>query len=246
MGRALKTEAVVLRSFRLGEADRVLHLYSLERGRIGAVAKGIRKTKSRFGARLEPLSHVEIMLHEGRSDLCTVTGVELLHSHHAAREEPYRLGVGLIGAEAMLRLFGEQESNPRAFEALTRFLDLLDELPSRAPAKPALDPLTLSFQLKLIWLAGYLPHLGSCAGCGGGPPFAGYSARAGGIVCRNCAVGSMPLSAEGFAGLEGFLHRPLAESGTIGLDERASRECLAVITASYEEHGGFRLRTLSA
>ncbi|MGZ4411926.1 MAG: DNA repair protein RecO, partial [Gaiellaceae bacterium] len=57
MGRTLKTEAVVLRSMRLGEADRVLHLYSLERGRIGAVAKGIRKTKSRFGARLEPLSH---------------------------------------------------------------------------------------------------------------------------------------------------------------------------------------------
>jgi DNA repair protein RecO (recombination protein O) len=246
VGRALKTEAVVLRSFRLGEADRVLHLYSLERGRIGAVAKGIRKTKSRFGARLEPLSHVEIMLHEGRSDLCTVTGVELLHSHRDVREDSYRLGVGLIGAEAMLKLFGEQESNPRAFEALTRFLDLLDEIPSRAPAKPAYDPLALSFQLKLIWLAGYLPHLGSCAECGGEPPFAGYSARAGGVVCRNCAAGSMPLSAEAFAGLEGFLHRPLAESGAIGLDERASRECLAVVITSYEEHGGFRLRTLSA
>jgi DNA repair protein RecO (recombination protein O) len=246
MGRALKTEAVVLRSFRFGEADRVLHLYSLERGRIGAMAKGIRKTKSRFGARLEPLSHVEIMLHEGRGELGTVTGVELLHSHRAVREQSYRLGIGLIGAEAMLRLFGEQESNPRAFEALTRFLDLLDEIPSRAPATPALDPLALSFQLKLIWLAGYLPHLGSCAECGGGPPFAGYSARAGGVVCRNCATGSLPLSADGFAGLEGLLHRPLAEAEVIGLSERASRDCLAVVTASYEEHGGFRLRTLSA
>ena len=59
-GRGYKTEAVVLRSFRLGEADRVLHLYTLARGRVGAVAKGIRKTKSRFGARLEPLSHVEL------------------------------------------------------------------------------------------------------------------------------------------------------------------------------------------
>src|SRR5881409_1297251 len=104
-GRGYKTEAVVLRSFRLGEADRVLHLYTLARGRVGAVAKGIRKTKSRFGARLEPLSHVE-----------------LLHSHHTAREQRYRLGVGLVGAEAMLRLFTEQEANPRAFQALTRFL----------------------------------------------------------------------------------------------------------------------------
>ena len=127
-GRSYKTEAVVLRSFRLGEADRVLHLYTLERGRIGAVAKGIRKTKSRFGARLEPLSHVELMLHQGSSELQTVTGVELLRSHHEAREQQYRLGVGLIGAEAMLRLFTEQEANARAFQALTRFLDLLDDL----------------------------------------------------------------------------------------------------------------------
>ena len=63
-GRGYKTEAVVLRSLRFGEADRVLHLYTLERGRVGAVAKGIRRTKSRFGARLEPLSHVELMLHQ--------------------------------------------------------------------------------------------------------------------------------------------------------------------------------------
>ena len=104
-GRSYKTEAVVLRSFRLGEADRVLHVYTLARGRIGAVAKGIRKTKSRFGARLEPLSHVELMLYQGSSELQTVTGVELLRSHHEAREQQYRLGVGLLGAEAMLRLF---------------------------------------------------------------------------------------------------------------------------------------------
>ena len=64
-GRAYKTEAVVLRSLRFSEADRILHLYTRDRGRIGAIAKGIRKTTSRFGARLEPLSHVELMLHEG-------------------------------------------------------------------------------------------------------------------------------------------------------------------------------------
>src|SRR6476661_284768 len=107
-GRSYKTEAVVLRSFRLGEADRVLHLYTLERGRIGAVAKGVRKTKSRFGARLEPLSHVGLVLHEGVGELQTVTGVDLIRSHHAAREDPCRLAIGLVGLEAMLRLFSEQ------------------------------------------------------------------------------------------------------------------------------------------
>src|SRR5438876_6937461 len=142
-GRSYKTEAIVLRSFLLGEADRVLHLYSLERGRIGAVAKGVRRTKSRFGARLEPLSHVELILHEGRGELQTVTGTDLIRSHQDVRDEPHRLGVGLVGAEAMLRLFTEQERNPRAFQALTRFLDVLDGL-EPADRRPALEPLALS------------------------------------------------------------------------------------------------------
>src|SRR3954468_11342557 len=183
-GRTYKTEAVVLRSLRFGEADRVLHLYTLERGRIGALAKGVRKTKSRFGARLEPLSHVELMLHQGSGELQTVTGVELVRSHREAREEPYRLGVGLVGAEAMLRLFTEQERNPRGFEALTRFLDLLDDLEASAE-RPALDPLVLSFQLKLLWLLGFLPALTSCSECGSqDEPLVGYSPSAGGAVCR--------------------------------------------------------------
>ena len=174
-GRSYTTEAVVLRSFRLGEADRVLHVYTLDRGRVGAVAKGVRKTKSRFGARLEPLSHVELVLHQGSGELQTVTGVELLRSHRAAREQPYRLSVGLVAAEAMLRLFPEQEANDRAFLALARFLDLLDELEPRADARPQADPLVLSFQLKLLWLAGYLPHVTSCADCGAETGLAGRS-----------------------------------------------------------------------
>ncbi|HKC22723.1 MAG TPA: DNA repair protein RecO [Gaiellaceae bacterium] len=243
-GRGYKTEAVVLRSFRLGEADRVLHLYTLARGRVGAVAKGIRKTKSRFGARLEPLSHVELLLHEGSGELQTVTGVELLRSHHAAREQRYSLGVGLVGAEAMLRLFTEQEANPRAFQALTRFLDLLDELPVRA-RRPALDPLALSFQLKLLWLSGYLPHLTSCANCGSvDSPLIGYSPAAGGAVCAGCRADALALSPAGIAGIESLLARPLAEAADVALSDRAARDALTVITSAYEYFGNFRLRTL--
>jgi len=241
-GRGYKTEAVVLRSIRFGEADRVLHLYSLERGRVGAVAKGNRRTKSRFGARLEPLSHAEVMLHQGSGELATVTGASLLRPHSEAREDPYRLAVGLVGLEAMLRLFTEQERNPKAFEALTRFLDALDRLDAQAP-EPPLDPLVLSFQLKLLWLSGYLPHLTSCAECGAEGPLVGYSPRAGGAVCQNCAADSLPLSREGIAGIEGLLGAPLAEAA---ISNRAAREALRVITSSYEYHGGFRLRTLAA
>ena len=244
MGRTYKSDAVVLRSIRYAEADRILHLYTSERGRIGAIAKGVRRTMSRFGGRLEPLGHVELMLHQGSGELHTVTGVELVRSHHEIREDPYRLAVGLVGAEAMLRLFTEQEGNERAFGALTRFLDLLDEAP--AAVRPDLDALGLSFQLKLLWLSGYLPHVGSCAECGADGPLAGYSARAGGTVCEGCSAGALVLSPEGLAGMEALLRSPLAEAGTVGLDERGARDVLAVVTASYEEHGGFRLRTLSA
>ena len=111
MARSTTSEAVVLRSFRLGEADRILHLYTQDHGRVGAVAKGVRKTKSRFGGRLEPFSHVELVLHQGRGDLDTVTGASLVRSHDRIRSEPYRLQVGMIGLEAMLKLFTEQEAN---------------------------------------------------------------------------------------------------------------------------------------
>ena len=248
-GRTYKTEAVVLRSFRLGEADCVLHLYTLDRGRVGAVAKGVRRTKSRFGARLEPLSHVDMLLHQGSGELQTVTGVELVRSHRAAREDPYRLNVGLVGVEAMLRLFTEQEANPRAFRALTRFLDLADELPEPVArrARPALDPLALSFQLKLLWLSGYLPHVTSCAECGSEGDLIGYSPRAGGAVCSDCRdEKTLALAPGGLAGIESLLRRPLAEAAAAGLSARASRDALAVINSSYEFHGGFRLRMLSA
>jgi DNA repair protein RecO (recombination protein O) len=247
-GRAYSTEAVVLRSIRLGEADRVLHLYTRSHGRVGAVAKGVRKTSSRFGGRLEPLSHVELVLHRGRGELETVTAAQLVRSHHHAREDYYRFSVGTIAAEAMLRLFSEQEANERAFSAVTRFLDLLDESPHAAD-RPALDPLALAFQLKLLWLSGYLPHVSGCAECGTvAEPLVGYSPRAGGAVCARCAAAgeTLALSADGIAGIEALLAHPLADAVGLGLSERSRRDALRVVTASYEYHGGFRLRTLSA
>jgi len=247
VGRTYKTEAVVLRSFRFGEADRVLHLYTLDRGRVGAVAKGVRKTMSRFGARLEPFSHVELLLHQGSGELHTVTGASLVDAHRPAREDPYRLSVGLIGAEAMLRLFVEEERNERAFEALTRFLTVLDGIPAGLRGRASLDPLALAFQLKLLWLSGYVPHLQSCVECGATDELVGYLPRAGGVVCSACArTETVALSPEGIRGVGALLWSPLADAHALGLGERAARDTLAVVVASYEFHGGFRLRTLSA
>ena len=243
--RSWKTEAVVLRSIRYGEADRVLHLFTLERGRIGAIAKGARKTTSRFGARLEPFSHVELVLHEGRGDLHTVTQADLLRSHDTSRTDPYRMEVGHIGLEAVLRLFIEGDENDRAFHALTRFLDLLDETSVDLPARPALDPLALAFQLKLLWLSGYLPHLSGCAACGEETGLVAFSAAAGGGVCAACEAGALPIAADGFGAIRALLEHPLAEAAMVGAGERGRRDALTVVQSSYEYHGGFRLRTLA-
>lgn len=245
MARSTTTEAVVLRSFRLGEADRVLHLYTHDRGRVGAVAKGVRKTKSRFGARLEPFSHVELVLHQGRGDLDTVTGASLCRSHDRIRSEPYRLQVGMIGLEAMLKLFTEEEANDKAFTALTRFLDALDEAPLRPGSRPAFDPVVLSFQLKLLWVSGYMPHLEACVECGSSDPLVGFLPAAGGGVCAACDPGGISLTSEGVHGIRLLLHSPIAAASSAGIGDRARRDALAVVTASYEHHGGFRLRTVA-
>ena len=126
MGRTYKADAIVLRSLRFGEADRVLHLYTAERGRVNAIAKGVRKTTSRFGARLEPLTRAQLLLHEGRGELHTVSGADIVASHAGVREQPYALAVAQIGSEAVLKLFPEPEPHPRVFDGLVRFLDLLD------------------------------------------------------------------------------------------------------------------------
>jgi len=178
-------------------------------------------------------------------ELHTVTGAHLLRSHDASRTDGYRMAAGHIGLEAVLKLFLEGDESPRAFYALTRFLDLLDGVEVELPAQPALDPLVLSFQLKLLWLSGYLPHLAGCASCGEEVPLVGFSAAAGGGVCASCEAGSHAVSAEGFEAIRGLLERPLAEAGDAGLTERGRREALRVIEESYEFHGGFRMRTLA-
>jgi DNA repair protein RecO (recombination protein O) len=247
VARSYKTEAVVLRSFRLGEADRVLHLYTLDRGRVGAIAKGVRKTKSRFGARLEPFSHVELVLHQGSGELHTVTGASLIDPHRPTREDRYRLSVGLVGAETMLRLFVEQEENERAFEAVTRFLGAVDAVPAGQRGRASLDPLALAFQLKLLWLSGYLPHLDACVECGAREELVGYLPSSGGAVCSACAPdATVRLSPEGLRGVRALLMSPLADAHALALGPRASRDALAIVVSTYEFHGGFRLRTLSA
>ena len=104
----------------------------------------------------------------------------------------------------------------------------------------------LSFQLKLLWLSGYMPHLDGCVECGAAEGLVGYAPAAGGAVCRDCGGGSIALSPDGLRGITTLVATPMSDAHDAGLTDRGAREALALVTASYEYHGGFRLRTLSA
>ncbi|HYX84272.1 MAG TPA: DNA repair protein RecO [Gaiellales bacterium] len=241
MGRTYKADAVVLRSLRFGEADRVLHLYTAERGRVNAIAKGVRKTTSRFGGRLEPLTRAQLLLHEGSGELHTVSGADIVAAHADVRGRPYALAVAQIGAEAVLKLHPEPDPQPRVFAGLVRFLELLAEVDDGRD--PAADALGLGFQLKLLALAGYLPHLGSCASCGADGPLVGYSAEAGGAACERCAadVRAFRLRRGSLEVVAGLVERPLQ---TGALPAAAAADAVRVVEETYAYHGGFRLRTL--
>src|SRR5690349_9423110 len=115
MAGPLRSEAVVLRSLRYGEADRILHLYTPMRGRIGAIAKGVRRTRSRFGGRLEPFSHVDLQLWEPTrpsSDLLTVTGADTIHAHARLRDDAGALDAAARACDAVARMFESGDAHP--------------------------------------------------------------------------------------------------------------------------------------
>ena len=251
--RAVKTEAVVLRSMRYGEADRILHLYTPDRGRVGAIAKGVRRARSRFGGRLEPFFRLRIELHEGRGELLTVTGAQTVDGHARLRGDARALDAAARACDAVGRLFETSEPHPGVFNLLCRKLSLLDEQVGGGPptsgdtaGKSAPDRLpaagrsgALAFRLKLLLAAGLAPQLSACAACGEREHLVGFSGAAGGVVCGACEAASFPLGQEAYCFMTEALGRPLGEAPeapepALGQVERAISETL-------EHHAHLRL-----
>jgi DNA repair protein RecO (recombination protein O) len=236
---ALKTEAIVLRGIRYGEADRVLHVYTPDRGRVSAIAKGVRRAKSRFGGRLEPFFRLNLVLYEGRSDLLTVTSAETLAGHPRLREHAAALDGAARACDAVGRLFGDGEPHPGVYHLLANQLALLDREPERATRANA-----LAFRLKLLLAAGFAPHLATCASCGEQEHLVGFSGAAGGVVCAACEAGSFPLGQEGHDFLVAALGRPLAETPDAPPPALAQAE--RAILETLEHHAHVRLRAVGA
>jgi DNA repair protein RecO (recombination protein O) len=237
-GKTVKTEAIVLRSIRYGEADRILHLYSKTRGRLGAIAKGARKPKSRFGGRLEPFFRLDLMLHEGRGDLMTVTGVSTIDGYPRLRSSGPALSSGARACDAVLRLLDSAEPNLPAYNLLCRYLALLDD-PAGEPRGPDLE-VALSFRLKLALAAGFTPELASCAHCGEAEHLVGFSGAAGGVVCASCEAGSFELSEGAHRFMVDALAQPLAETPTA--EPRELRQVERAVNETLEHHAHVQLR----
>jgi len=236
-GRTLKTEAVVLRSIRYGEADRILHLYSKTRGRIGAIAKGARKPKSRFGGRLEPFFRLDLILHEGRGELLTVTNVSTLDGYPRLRGSGPALNAAARACDAVLRLLDSTDPNPPAYNLLCRYLAMLDD----SAADTAKLETALSFRLKLALAAGFAPELASCAHCGEAEHLSSFSGAAGGVVCVSCEGGAFPLSEEAHRFMVGAIGSPLAEAPAAG--ERALHQVERAVGETLEHHAHVQLRS---
>jgi DNA repair protein RecO (recombination protein O) len=233
---SFKTEAVVLRSIRYGEADRVVHLYSATRGKVGAIAKGSRRPKSRFGGRLEPFFRLNLVLYEGRGELATVTAASTVEGHARLRGDGPALLAAGRACDTLLRLFDTGEPNAPAYNLLCHYLALLDADPDTARNAGA----ALAFRLKLAMAAGFTPELASCARCGEAEHLTAFSGAAGGVVCAGCEGDGFPLSEDAHRFMVEAIARSLAEApeagqGVAGQADRAVSETL-------EHHAHVRLR----
>ena len=236
----VKTEAIVLRSLRYGEADRILHVYTPQRGRVSAIAKGVRRARSRFGGRLEPFFRLQLDLHEGRGELLTVTGAQTVEAYPRLRSDARALDAAARACDAVGRLFETGEPHPGVFNLLCRRLSLLDTGAGAASGRGD----ALAFRLKLMLAAGLAPQLGACAGCGEREHLVGFSGAAGGVVCGACEAVSFPLDPDAYSFMTEALGRSLADVPSA--PEHALGQVERAISETLEHHAHVRLMPAAA
>ena len=173
-----RDEGVVLKTIKLGEADRIVTIFTRENGKVRAVAKGIRKTKSRFGGRLEPFTRAELLIYRGRKDLDTITSVDIIDSFDAARRDYELLNAASAMAELVEKITPDREG---AFSTYALLIGGLRALTTTRTAT-----VLPSFLIKLLSVSGYHPELRRCAGCAAEGGLGGFSASFGGAVCESC------------------------------------------------------------
>jgi DNA repair protein RecO (recombination protein O) len=251
-----RDDGIVLRTQKLGEADRIITILGRTSGRVRAVAKGVRRTKSRFGARLEPFTHVDLMLHTGRS-LDIITQAEVIRPYGAPLAGDYpRYTAGVAMLETAER-FTPVEKEP----ALRQLLLLIGGLRALSEAEHAPGLVLDAFLLRSLAVAGYAPALQECARCGApesgtqgseaqgsatlrsGRRLPAFAVAAGGMVCASCR----PPGAASPAAPTVALMLALLRGDWDGADrsERRHRvECSGLVAAYLQWHLEHSIRSL--
>lgn len=233
-----RDDGVVLRTQRLGEADRIVTVLTREQGRIRAVAKGVRRTKSRFGGRLEPFTHVEAQFHAGRS-LDVVTQVDVIAPYGARVVPDYpRYTVGQAILEAAERLTAEERQ-----PAPRQFLLLVGALRTLAGGEHDPELVLDAFLLRSLAVAGYAPTLESCVQCGMPGPHRSFSVVAGGCACPRCRPhGAATVATETIDLLIALLRGDW--DGADDSDARPRREAGGLVAAYLQWHLEREIRSL--
>lgn len=230
--------AIVLRTQKLGEADRIVTLLTRGRGRVRAVARGVRKTSSRIGGRLEPFSLVDVQCYEGRN-LDSINQVESLASYGATLSADYaRWSCGQAMLETTERLTAE-EGEP----AVQQFLLLLGGLRSLTDAEHDGGLILDAFLLRSLSVAGWAPSFDDCARCGAQGPHRSFHVSAGGALCRDCRQPGSVTPAEGTLALMGALLAGDWEHADAS-SARLRRDASGIATAYLQWHLERGLRSL--
>ena len=233
-----RDEAVVLRTQKLGEADRIVTLLTRRHGRVRAVAKGVRRTGSRFGSRVEPFMHVDLQLHEGRS-LDVVTQAETIEPYGERIANDYaRYTAGTAVLETAERLTSEERE-----PAIRLYLLVVGAL--RALAEEAHTPTLVldAFILRAMATAGYEPALESCARCDAPGPHRYFAVAVGGMVCtEHRPAGAATVSPGAAATLVALLEGDWAVADAAEL--RVQREVSGLVAAYLQWHIERGLRSL--
>lgn len=232
-GALYRDHGIVLRTYKLGEADRIVVIITERHGKVRAVAKGVRKTRSKFGSRLEPMSHSALQLYEGR-ELDVVTQAVGIDHFRPIREDLDRYGRAMSMLEAVDQMAMERESSSRHYQMLLGGLRTLAAADS---------PVMLgAFYWKLLTEEGFGPHLDACSSCGEDAELVAFDLNEGGTLCRSCRSG-FPLSLEALELMRmilgGRLNEALAQPAS-----PAAHEVEQLATRAMEHHLERRLRSV--
>ena len=229
-----KDEGIVLRTWKLGEADRIVNLLTRGHGKVRAGAKGVRKTRSRFGSRLEPTTHVAVLLYEGR-ELDTITQADAIDHFRPIRDDLDRITRASAMLEAVDHLAQEREVNPRLHDMLLGALRAL-----AAGSAPLVVP---GFYLKVLALEGFRPMVDACALCGATDDLVAFDIDQGGVLCEGHRRGSQ-VSPEAVGLLQLILGGQLGAALNQPVSP-ATHEVDRIATRAMEHHLERRIRSVS-